>query len=517
MTADQLTQVLEDFLADARNAVVIEDGAVVYDLVSARYSVQGGQSAVPGQTNSGKCVLHLWSDERNSVRRVLDAELKGGVLRLSVLKFGQSRPAKLEICRDRDRRTPSAKKSARSAYQAKLRRVLHREHPSWTLERITTDMDLERSFGPVYTRALIRRGQSAFAVLGVNAQEPQAAVDGALTFGILWLDYCRERQAGRCHVEGLKLFVPDGTAAIVRERMAHLNQNAAKWMLYALDESTEWLEELDATDRGNIETHLVHAPDQQSTRDRFSASIERITTLVPECDVAIVSSAEVSFRLRGLEFARATLGAVPGAFSFRNSEQITFGTGPNETELNEDTEPQFTELMRRLRQLRSPYAKVNPLWRMVPERWLESLVFRDVSALDDRLDSRFVYSQVPAFAAADRGMIDVLTCTRESRLVIVELKADEDIHLPLQGVDYWARVVWHHSRGEFHRFGYFNGLELAPASPLLLLVAPALRVHPTTDTLFRYIAREIPMQLIGIDERWREGVRVVFRKRPFRT
>ena len=49
--------------------------------------------------------------------------------------------------------------------------------------------------------------------------------------------------------------------------------------------------------------------------------------------------------------------------------------------------------------------------------------------------------------------------------------------------------------------------------PLLMLVAPALRVHPATDTLLRYIAPEIEWSLIGIDESWREGVRVIFRKR----
>src|SRR5207237_1552718 len=44
------------------------------------------------------------------------------------------------------------------------------------------------------------------------------------------------------------------------------------------------------------------------------------------------------------------------------------------------------------------------------------------------------------------------------------------IHLPLQGLDYWSRVAWHHARGEFHRFGYFSGKELSPEPPLLLLV-----------------------------------------------
>jgi hypothetical protein len=111
-------------------------------------------------------------------------------------------------------------------------------------------------------------------------------------------------------------------------------------------------------------------------------------------------------------------------------------------------------------------------------------------------------------------MIDVLTTTRNRRLAVVELKADEDIHLPLQGLDYWSRVEWHHTRGEFPRFGYFDGRELSSEKPLLFLVAPALHVHPATDVLLRYISPEIEWEFVGIDERWREGVKVVFRKRP---
>ena len=107
----------------------------------------------------------------------------------------------------------------------------------------------------------------------------------------------------------------------------------------------------------------------------------------------------------------------------------------------------------------------------------------DVSVIDERLNSSAPYSQVPAFSAADRAMLDVLTVTHAGRLAVVELKADEDIHLPLQGLDYWSRVAWHHSRQEFPRFGYFTDRELSPEKPLLYLVAPALHVHPATDVL----------------------------------
>jgi len=502
MVPEELARVLEEFLADARDAVVLEDGKVIFDFGRARYSVSAQR---------GKCLLHLWSEERNTVRRVLDCQAKGGVLRLSVQRFGQSRPARLEICRDRDRRAPSERHLTRIRYLRLLERLLEREYPGWTVESLSSAMDLERSFGPIYARGLVRRGASAGAVLGVNAQETQGSVDASLTIGLLWLDLCRSR-ATRCVVEGLKLFLPAGTSAIVRERMAHLNHAAARFELYELDEREETLAEVDCRDRGNIATRLVQCADREHAYRRFADSIARILALLPRAEVAPLSAAEVAFRLHGLEFARARLA--PHRGSFENAEEIVFGAGPCEFPLTEKNIAQCGEFLRRLAAARRPGGnRGDPLWRLQPERWLESLVVRDLAALDARLDSAAVYSQVPAFSANDRAMIDVLGVTREGRLAVLELKADEDLHLPLQGLDYWARVTWHHGRGEFQRFGYFPGRELSPQAPLLFLVTPALHVHPTTDTLLRYLSPDIDCTLLAIHENWREELRVIFRKR----
>jgi hypothetical protein len=432
-----------------------------------------------------------------------------------VQKLGQARPLKLEIYRERDRRSPTVRRLARAAYEQKLRRTLDRHFPDSKVVRLTSGVDLEKSFGPVYARGLIRRARTAFAFLGVNAQETQASIDAALTFGILWLDVCRQTPATNVLVEGLKLFVPHRSSELVRERMANLNREAAKWHLFELNERDDSLVEIDCTDRGNVSTRLVHATDEAAAKERFRKSVSRIDEILPNCEVAVLSAAEIAFRWRGLEFARARLGFVPG--SFRSEEEIVFGVGAEERILREHNEPEFAELAYALRDVRHPYGpRQHPLWRLRPERWLESLVAADVSVIEGRLDSSCGYSQIPAFSGADRAMIDVLTTTQSGRLAIVELKADEDIHLPLQGLDYWARVEWHHSRGEFPRFGYFEGHELSSEKPLLFLVAPALHVHPATDTLLRYIAPEIEWEFVGIDERWREGVKVVFRKRPER-
>ena len=59
----------------------------------------------------------------------------------------------------------------------------------------------------------------------------------------------------------------------------------------------------------------------------------------------------------------------------------------------------------------------------------------------------------------------------------------------------------------------FEGRELSADKPLLFLVAPALHMHPARDTLLRYISPEIEWKFVGIDERWREVVKFVFRKR----
>jgi hypothetical protein len=507
VTPESLVRTVEDFLVCARDAVIVEDGAVVFDLAQSKYSISGERN---------KCLLHLWSAERNFVRRVLEAEVKNEILRLAVQRMGQAKPTKLEICRERDRRTPTAKRAARVAYQRVLQRVLVRCFPGFTVDRLSSSMDLERSFGPVYARGLLHRGQSAFAVLGVNGQETQGSIDAALTFGILWLDACRVAKAGKFAVEGLMLFLPVGASALTRERMAHLNPEAAKWQLYELEERDDNLKELDISDCGNVATRLVHSTDESSTRTRFAVAVTRVRELMSEVEVAISSPAEIAFRCKGLEFARARLAHEPG--SFRSTSEIVFGVGAQERILNDNNFAAFVQMVRSIGEVRHPEGpRDHPLWRLHPERWLESLVVRDVSTVDERLDPACLYSQVPAFSASDRAMIDVLGVTRDGRLAVVELKADEDVHLPLQGLDYWSRVAWHHARGEFQHFGYFPGRGLCTDKPLLFLVAPALHVHPATDTLLHYISPAVDWALLGIDERWREGVRVVFRKRPTRS
>jgi hypothetical protein len=503
MSPESLIREVSEFLAGSRSAVVIENGALAFDLADAKYNISGEHN---------KCLLHLWSSERNVVRRVLEAEVKNETLHLAVQRMGQSKPNKLEICRERDRRTSSARRLARIAYLRKLQCFLERRYPGFAITRASTAMDLEQSFSPIYARALIRQGQSAFAVLGVNDEESQGSIDAALTFGILWLDACRASAFGKHVVEGLKLFLPAGTSGMVRERMSQLNPAAAKWQLFEYNQAEDNATRIDIHDRGNMATRLVRLADEETVHERFATAIQQLRDVMPEAEIAVLSPTEIAFRCHGLEFARGQI-CHDTAF-LRSTAEIVFGLGAEQQALADSNYGAFASLLRSIGEVRHAEGpRDHMLWRLHPERWLESLVAKNVSAIHDRLDATRVYVQVPAFAASDRAMMDVLTLTHDGRLAVVELKADEDINLPLQGLDYWARVEWHHARGEFQQAGYFPGIEIAAEKPLLFLVAPALRIHPSTDAMLRYFSPAIEWALVGIDERWRENVHVVFRKR----
>lgn len=541
-TPQQVAAALETFLAEHPQSVVLEDGKVLFDTQRAKYSLA---------TEHGRCTLQLWDEERNIVRRVSAAAARGaGILRITAHRFGQTKPSSLEFAANQDRRTPSTREAIRQRYLKKLERAMLRGGDGWgdwKPEGFRTAMDLERSFGPAYARGSLVQGQQAWAVIGVNAEETQATVDGILTLGVLWLAYCREHADGRRLYRGLRVIAPKGMATLTASRLAWMSADAAQWELWELDEKSEELEQRDAADHGNLTTRLVQAANQITVQERFVDEIARVMELVPADGHAMVeqrvrSSTELSFLLHGLEFARVRAGYA--GLGFNRVHEISFGAGANETPLTDANAADLREMVAQLFSRRSvaqadrvgvgagrtrPSAgrgsARDPLYRMQPERWLESVLRRDVTALDERLDSAHVYTQVPAFAASDRGMLDLLGVDRDGRLAVIELKADDDLQLAMQGLDYWVRVRWHHMQtgdasgqssfglGEFQRHGYFNGLRLSADAPRLYLVAPALRIHPATETVLRYLSPRVEWELVALDERWRERVRVVWRKR----
>jgi hypothetical protein len=573
-TPTEIAAAIEEFLAQHADARVLEDGRVLFDMLAAKYSVS---------TEHGRCSLQLWSDAANLVRRVVSYELRTGTLRLATLRFGQSQTKLMELAPARGVRTPNSRDGHRKRFLQLLERVLLRSFAEFKPKNFRTAMDLERSFGPAYARGSLVRGNRAWAVIAVNGEESAATIDGILTLGVLWLDDCRERFAGRQIYAGLRIIVPAGKAQATLARLRWMNHDAAQWELYELQEAHEELTLRDAEDQGNLVTRLLPRPDERAAAERFAEATAQVMQLVPpgeehRVEQRLRSSTELAFLLHGWEFARARLGFTGN--SFQQKVEITLGSGAGETALTPQNSEGLRELLRDLfarRSARATGRTRDVLYRSAPERWLESVLRADLAALTQhlgprpvgdvaanaraaatdpdtlgnradpapgdaaqsrtsrdaemasriipRLDPQHVYTQVSAVAGAgDRGVLDLLGITGDGRLAVIELKAEEDLHLALQGLDYWVRVRHHlHASqqgrqarasvdGEFQRHGYFTGLELSNEDPRLYLVVPALHIHPATERVLRYVSPRVEWHLLGLDERWRTRVQVVWRK-----
>ena len=66
-----VSEQLNAIIADSPAALVIENGEVLFDFSTAKFSLRA---------EGERCVLQIWSEERNIVRRVVGAETKNGVL-----------------------------------------------------------------------------------------------------------------------------------------------------------------------------------------------------------------------------------------------------------------------------------------------------------------------------------------------------------------------------------------------------------------------------------------------------
>lgn len=518
---EQLALSIEEYLTDHPAAALLEDGRVLFDMRTAHYTVT---------EQHGRCLLQLWSEERNLMRTVVDLQERAQCLRLTTRRMGAAKPQSLELVPTSDRRTPTARDAMRRNYQKLLERVLTRSFIGSKVDGLRSAMDLEHSFGPAYVRGRLLRGTAADAVIGVGEAESAATVAGILTLGILWLDHCRQHGDGRRHFGGLKVIVPAGGWRTTGERMAWLNHAAADFQLFTLDERSEELAPVDFRDTGNLESRLVHAFSADAAIERSQAGVARLLGLVPteareRVEVRASSATEVGLLLHGLEFARVRLGFAANSFAREN--EITFGAGANETPLTEENEGLCCDLCKRLFLSRHPDGThTDPLFRLQPERWLEARLRDGIAELLPGLRGDQLYTQVPALSVGDRGLLDLLTLDRNGRLAIVELKADEDLHLPLQALDYWIRVrALNDDRqpgvgngggrplSAFERQGYFPGAEVSPLQPRLLLAGPALRIHPANEPVLRYFSPQVEWELIALTEHWRRELKVVFRKR----
>ena len=168
--------------------------------------------------------------------------------------------------------------------------------------------------------------------------------------------------------------------------MAHLHRDAAKWQLYEVDTREDVVKEIDVCDRGNVRTRLVHCADEDAVRERFAPAI----ATSPGIDVGGRSGGDFARERSRFVFtgwnSRAPVRST--IRSLRSGAEIVFGLGAAERVLGKENAAAFRNIVCSIGEVRHAEGpRDHRLWRMHPERWLESLVVRDVAGVDERLDS----------------------------------------------------------------------------------------------------------------------------------
>ena len=489
--AAELQASLQEFTASGI-VEVRENGGCVAPFSGMSWEVRG---------DGEKPLLHLWSEQLNLTRRVLAiTDHSEQRLALAVERFGRSRPDRLEFIRREFER--GARELSREEFRERLTRLIAEQFPDETLESLVVAPDLEHSLSGNYVRGILRCGSSHVAVLAVPRGESSDTTDNSLTFALLWLQRARQVNT-RGTIAKLRLILPKDSCRTVAHRLAALDPQLP-FEIYEHDPAMEVLAKIDPRSAGNLNTWLVPHRESEALVNQARPVLDPIVALAPQAMTVYpaAQSHEVWLRFRGLPFARWDGG------------RVFFGSTDARQELTAASRPALKRLVHELEVYRHPLASDtrHSLYRAQPERWLESIVREDVTRMDAMLDQRFVYAQVFANAGGEHGILDLLTVTRSGRLAIIELKATEHIHLPLQAADYWLRVRRQLQSGEIARYGYFPGVALQQAAPLVYLVAPALRFHPTTDFVLSCLSPEMEVVRVGLAESWRRGLRVVMRQ-----
>jgi hypothetical protein len=481
--AEELQAAIERFLKVSRKPALLEPGEEIILL-------DGGNVIVA--LNEARLTIQAWDEHRNLVRRVVDIrEQTRGRLELVAERFARKLGPLFLIDLAQSAGQDWERRGTRLVFRERFRQFLSREFPGWKLAELSTEADLQHSLSPAYPRALLQHGRSGLAAIGAAPNGVDSSA--VLSFGLIWLDYLRSRKL-RMTIEGLVLFIPENAHRATSLRVKFLDQNTARFDIFAYS-AEDQTAPLDLGDAGNLETKLELC--------RRASKVDRdfLDTLLAVEGVQLVETAdgEASLRMRGLEFAHTS------------GSEIFFGVTAR-IPLRKTNLAECEQLARGLARMRSPGLKRGgELYLRNPEAWLESQVRSNIEAIDASLLPSPIYGQVPAFAAGDRGIIDLLAIDRASRLAVIELKASADLHLPLQALDYWMRVNWHLDRGDFETNGYFRGIELGKSPPRLLLVAPALEFHPSTEGILSYFSKAVEVERVGLGMNWRCRLEIMFR------
>ncbi len=457
-----------------------------------------------------RLIFSCWTEKGARLWRVVGWDWTGEKLLLQARRRMGAERALLELIpRASAKAIIASVAAAREKRPEKLAHIACGNLPGAKVERAALSPGIRRGQPGRYARIILRLPHERVGVTATVASSEARNVDALLSSALLWFTRLRERFRPP-YIGKLWLVIERQTREAARQRVVLLRDELRNMIeLYELDEAWEQLAPVRPLERKELwQKRLARFPPVAA--GRISESVKKISAQAANAIDVVSSRHGETLRYHGLPFARARV--------VMDRERIWFGIeGSSRRLLDDRNREDWTKLLRDLEGHRHARAsdQRHALYRASGEAWLESILRRDITRLDPGLIIAPLHAQFRTSHGGPTGArpIDLLALRQDGRLVVIELKVSEDREHVFQGVDYWRRVEAHRRRGHIAKAALFGDRKISDESPLVYLVAPLLRFHPSFATLARVVASDIEIYRFDINEDWRAGVRVMRRTR----
>ena len=457
----------------------------------------------------GRLILSCWVETGSKSWRILSWHWTG-----QTLMFEASRRMGVEtlielVPRASAKAVVATIKAARQARCYKLAQVVSLIEPETRIERCALSPGIGRGQPGKYARILLRRKQMRIAVTASVVTSHPATVDAFLSSALLWFRRTGDRIKPP-YIQQLWLIACESSLKATLERIALLRSSLRDLIkVFTIDDKLQELKLADCPELRELwRKRLARFPPLPAAK--VTPHVLEIIDSAPDAIDVVHARHGETLRYFGLPFARVR--------SVLGTERVWFGVdGTHRQILDDSTVATWSNLLSDLREYRSANAidHRHALYRSASEAWLESLLRRDITKLDPGLIIAPLHAQFRTARGGKLGIrpIDMLALRQDGRLVVIELKVSEDREHVLQGADYWRRVEAHRRRGHISKAKLFGERQILDEAPLVYLVAPTLRVHPSFQKLASCIHSQIELYRFDINEDWRSGVRVMRRMR----
>jgi hypothetical protein len=458
----------------------------------------------------GRLVFSCWTEQGSRLWRILGWKWDGQTLLLQASRRMGAEWRLIELVPRASALAVAATiRAARQTRCQKLAQLACGLELETRIERWALSPGTRPSQPGRYARIILHRKRTRIAVSGPVVSSHPSSVDAFLSSTLLWF----KRTAARGnppYIEQLWLVVADDLLKPLLYRLALLRDGLRDLIrVFVVDKDIVQLTPAVLLERRDLwKKRLTSFPPVPAAT--ITAQTSAIFGEAPDAIDVVHARHGETLRYFGLPFARVR--------TVLNTERVWFGLDrTNRQLLDESTRREWENLLHDLRLYRSAFAadRQHAFYRSAAEAWLESTLRRDITKLDPGLVIAPLHAQFRTVRGGKLGIrpIDLLALRQDGRLVVIELKVYEDREHVMQGADYWRRVEAHRRRGHIARARLFGDLKIKDEPPLVYLVAPTLRVHPSFAKLAECIANDIEIYRFDINEDWRAGVRVMRRMR----